>query len=143
MAAKTWYLTATTANSWRTIDETPVTAANSTDGWVVAKAASNDTSSYYVGVKRAANTFSGATQPDGSLDLSNHDAFRTTSAYTGTFANANWVFNFVFRTTSASTQSVACVFRLFKGAAADGSDATEFATGQHTASTVGLAALTT
>ena len=102
MAAKNFYLTATTGNSWRTIDEATQAAATNADGWVVSTGSTNH-SEYAVGVERAASTFTGTTVPDGSLDTSLKDAFRSTNAYTGDFASANWVFNFVVRNRWGST----------------------------------------
>ena len=96
MAVKTFYLTGATANGWRTIDETAVAAANNTDGWVVSTGNTNH-SEYAVGVERAATTFTGTTVPDGTLDTTLKDAFRSTNAYTGTFAAGSWTFNFVVR----------------------------------------------
>lgn len=140
MATKSWYLTATTANSWRTIDEATQSAANNSDGWVVSTGSTNN-SEFFVGVERAATTFSGSTVPDGSLDTTNFDAFRTTNKYRGTFASATWDFHFVVRgVTSANSQAGACVFRLFKGANADGTGATEITSAQQTASTVTITA---
>ena len=139
MAIKSWYLTATTSGGWRTIDESTQAAATNSDGWVVSTGSTNS-SEFFVGVERAASTFSGNTVPDGSLDTANFDAFRSTNLINGNFANANWTFHFVVRgVTSANSQAGACVFRIFK-ADANGANATEIATGQHTASTVTITA---
>jgi hypothetical protein len=85
-----WYLTATTSNGWRTIDETAQVAANLTDGWTVSTG-NTFSSEYQVGTKRAATTFIANTVPDGTLDTSLKDGFRTTLRYTGTFdGGAPW-----------------------------------------------------
>src|SRR5574341_775350 len=124
MAALNWYLTATTANSWRTIDEATQAAATNADGWVVSTGSTNS-SAYFVGVERAATTFADDTPPTGTIDTTNHDCFRTTNAYTGNFASGNWVATFnVTAVTSATGQDVRIRCRLFK-ANADGTNATE------------------
>lgn len=135
MAIKTWYLSATTANSWRTIDESVAAAGKNTDGWIVSTGATN-TSSYAVGVERADTTFVGTTQPDGTLDTTLFDAFRTTNAYTGDFASGNWTFVFsVQATTNGGSQDGRIRFRIIK-AAADGSSATQITAAQQSASIV-------
>lgn len=135
MATKTWYLSATTANSWRTIDESVAAAGKNTDGWVVSTGATNH-SEYAVGVERAATTFVDTTPPDGSLDTTIFDAFRTTNAYTGDFASGNWTFVFsVQATTNGGSQDGRIRFRIIK-AAADGSGATEITSAQQSASIV-------
>jgi hypothetical protein len=138
MATKSWFLTATTGNSWRTVDESVQSAANSSDGWIVSTGSAND-SEYFVGVSRAAATFSGTSVPDGTLDTSNKDAFRTTNPLCGNFASASWDFHFVLRSTIANSQAGRIRFRLIK-ADADGSNAVEITAGVQTASTVTLTA---
>jgi hypothetical protein len=135
MAALSWYLTATTVDGWRTIDEATQGAAKSTDGWVVSTGSTSH-SEYEVGVERAATTFTGTTVPDGTLDTTLKDAFRTTSAYSGSFASANWTFVFsVQATTNGGAQDGRIRFRLIK-ANADGSSATEITAAQQQASLV-------
>jgi hypothetical protein len=135
MAAITWYLTNTTSGSWRTIDESTQGAAKLTDGWIVSTGSTNH-SEYQVGTERAATTFSGTTVPDGTLDTTLKDAFRTTNAYTGDFASANWTFTFsVQADTTGGAQDGRVRFRLIK-AAADGSSATEITSAQQQASLV-------
>ncbi len=135
MPAINWYLTATTANSWRTVDEATQGAARSTDGWVVGTGSTNH-SAYEVGVERAATTFANTTPPSGTLDTGLKDAFRTTNAYNGDFASANWTFTFsVQATTNGGAQDGRVRFRLIK-ANADGSSATEITAAQQQASIV-------
>jgi hypothetical protein len=141
VAAISWYLSATTANSWRTIDESTAAAGKNTDGWVVSTGSTNH-SEYAVGVERAATTFTGTTVPDGTLDTSLFDAFRTTNAYNGSFASANWTFVFsVQATTNGGAQDGRIRFRLIK-ANADGSSATEITSGQQQGSLVSNVATT-
>jgi hypothetical protein len=129
MSAISLYLTATTANSWRSLSEATQAAATNTDGWVVGTGSTNH-SEYFVGVERAASTFTGTTVPDGSLDTTNFDAFRSTNPYTGDFASANWTFTFnVCSVTSTTGQDGRIRFRLFK-ANSDGSSATEITSAQ-------------
>lgn len=135
MATKSYFLTATTGDGWRTIDESTQAAATNSDGWVVSTGNTNH-SEFEVGVERAATTFTGTTVPDGTLDTSLKDAFRSTNALSGSFASGNWVFHFVVRgVTSASTQAGRIRFRILK-ANADGSSATEITSGQQQGSAV-------
>src|SRR5262245_61521104 len=136
MATKTYYLTATTGDGWRTLDEATQTAATNADGWTHGTGNTNH-SEFQVGTKRAATTFTGTTVPDGSLDTSLKDAFRSTNALIGDFASANWTFTFVVRApTSATGQNGRIRFRLLK-AAADGSSATELPAAQQQCSLTG------
>ena len=83
-----------------------------------------------------------ATVPDGTLDTTLFDAFRTTNAYNGSFASANWTFVFsVQATTNGGAQDGRIRFRLIK-ADADGSNATEITAGQQQASLVSNVATT-
>jgi hypothetical protein len=98
---------------------------------------------YAVGVERVATTFTGTTVPDGTLDTTLKDAFRTTNPLTGDFASGNWTFSFVVRAvTSASSQNGRIRCRLIK-ADADGSNATEITAAQQQGSLVGAMSSTT
>lgn len=135
MAVINWYLTATTSGGWRTIDEATQGAATNADGWVHGTGSTNH-SAYFVGVERAASTFTATTDPDGSLDATNFDAFRTTNAYNGSFAAGTWSFHFVVvSVTSTTGQDGRIRFRLIK-ADADGANATEITAGQQQASLI-------
>ena len=136
MAAKIYYLTATTSGGWRTIDEATQAAATNSDGWVVSTGNTNH-SEYYVGVERAANTFTATTAPDGTLDTTNFDAFRSTNAINGSFANANWTFSFVVRPVTSATNQIGRVrYRIIK-ADANGANATEITSAQQSTSLSG------
>lgn len=142
MAVKNYYLTATTADGWRTIDEATQAAATNADGWIVSTGATNH-AEYAVGVERAATTFTATIAPDGTLDTTLKDAFRSTSPLTGRFASGSWQFNFVVRAvTNAGTQNGRIRFRMIK-ANADGSNATEITLGQQSAGLTGAIANTT
>ena len=126
MAALTFYLTNTAVNGYGELNENaPASALSSpVTGWIVAKTASGNYSAFLVNTERAANTF-GATVLPAAASL-NADGLRTASAYTGTFANANWTFTFeITATTSASGQDGNFGLRLYRSANADGSSATE------------------
>jgi hypothetical protein len=114
---------------WRVLSESLQPAAIINDGWIVATGAVN-TSAYAVGVERASTTFVDALQPDGTLDTSLKDAFRTISPYLGTFTAGDWDAHFVVSAVSSATgQDGRIRFRLIK-ADADGSNATEITGGQ-------------
>ena len=75
---------------------------------------------------QASATFSGTAHPDGSIDTSTGDCWRTTNTYIGSFAAANWNLHFACRgVTQAGTQDGRVRYRLFRGANADGTGATE------------------
>lgn len=135
MAAIDYFLANATSDGWRRLATTAQAAATINDGWVVSTASGNH-SEYAVGVERAASTFTGTTVPDGTLDTSLKDAFRSESALSGFFDSANWVFSFVVRAvTVGGAQDGRIRFRIIK-ADADGSNATEITSGQQQASIV-------
>ena len=79
---------------------------------------------------RASTTFVGNTVPDGTLDTTLKDAFRSQFAWTGDFAAGNWTFQFaVVSTVQSGAADGQIVFRILK-ADADGSNATQITTGQ-------------
>jgi hypothetical protein len=136
MATKTYYLANATSDSWqRLVDGTPQTAATIVGGWVVGTGATNH-SEFQQGVERAASTFVNTTPPDGTLDTTLFDAFRSESALSGDFASADWTFSFALRAvTNASGQDLRIRFRIIK-ADADGSNATEITSGQQQGSEI-------
>jgi hypothetical protein len=130
---KSWYLANATSGGWRTVSESFQAAATINDGWVVATGAVNH-SAYAAGVERAATTFLNAVPPNGTLDTSLFDAFRTENPYLGTFASGNWEVHFVVRAvTSATGQDGRIRFRLMKGSA-DGISFTEITSGHQACS---------
>ncbi len=133
--AKRWYLANATSDGWRRLSETLQAAATINDGWIVATGAVNH-SEYAVGVERAALTFLNTNPPDGSLDTSLKDAFRSQGSYLGSFLSGSWDCHFVVRAvTNASGQDGRIRFRLIK-ADLDGSNATEITSGQQSCSLV-------
>jgi hypothetical protein len=72
--------------------------------------------------------------PDGTLDTTNKDAMRSPTALTGSFASANWSFQFAVRSpTQGGAADGRIRYRIIK-AAADGTSATEITAGQQQAS---------
>jgi hypothetical protein len=135
MAAINLYLANATSDSWRRLSESTQTAATINDGWVVGTGSTNH-SAYFVGVERAASTFADTNPPDGSLDTTNFDAFRSENPYTGTFASGNWEFHFVVRSVTSTTgQDGRIRFRLFK-ADANGGNAVEITGSQQQGSLI-------
>lgn len=135
MAALDYFLANAVSDGWRRLETSAQTAATLADGWVVSTGSTNH-SEYEVTVERAASTFTGTTVPDGSLDTTLKDAFRSVAALDGSFASANWVFHFVVRAvTNGGAQDGRVRFRLIK-ANADGSNATEITAAQQQASEV-------
>jgi hypothetical protein len=136
VASRTFYLRSDQVNSWSRLSESGETAANTGFGWVVGTGATNH-SEYASGLERAEATFVDTTPPDGTLDLSIFDAFRTELPLNGSFASGNWVFHFVVRAgNNGGAQDGRVRFRLLKGSNSDGSGATEITAEQKQASIV-------
>ena len=135
MPTLTWYLRdAVDAGGWQGLDTATQAAVTTAAGWVVGTGSTNS-SELQANNERASSTFVGNTVPDGSLDTSLKDAFRSPVPLYGSFASANWAWQFAMRATvNGGTQSGAIVFRLIK-ADADGGNATEVTAGQQTAGT--------
>jgi hypothetical protein len=137
VAALTWFGTETESNNWLTLNETsPGADATSATGWIVSTGSTNH-SEISSGQERTASTFTGTTVPDGTVDSALGDSYRTVNTYNGSFANANWTFNFyVIGVTQSGAQDGRIRFRLFRGANADGSGATEITAAQQQGSLV-------
>ena len=122
MASLRWYLRNALVNSWSELSTTAQSAATIPGGWVVGTGTTNSSEwNSTNAVDRVSTTFVGNTVPDGTLDTTLFDAFRTTNPLTGTFAAANWTVQFsVVSTVQAGAADGAIVFRLIK-ADADGS----------------------
>jgi hypothetical protein len=136
VASRTFYLRSDLSNFWSRLSESGETAANTGFGWTVDTGATNH-SEYASGLERAAATFVDTTPPDGSLDLSLRDAFRTDTTLNGSFASGNWEFHFVVRAgNNGGSQDGRVRFRLLKGSNSDGSGATEITAEQKQASIV-------
>lgn len=134
MAIKTLYLTNTVTDNWQILSESsPGTDAVTSPvvGWIVAKTAATNYSSFDSGVERVASgNWSATAQPDGTLDNTLGDAFRA-GPFNGSFANTNWTVQLAVQSTTAVTaaSAIGLRFRLFKSANADGSGATELTGG--------------
>jgi hypothetical protein len=136
VASLTFYLRSDLSNFWSRLSESGETAANTGFGWTVDTGATNH-SEYASGLKRAASTFVDTAPPDGTLDLSLRDAFRTETPLNGSFSSGNWVFHFVVRAgNTGGAQDGRVRFRLLKGSNSDGSGATEITAEQKQASIV-------
>jgi hypothetical protein len=128
-----WYLVnAADANGWQQLSETAQIPTTSNSGWVVGTGATLNSELQALN-ERASTTFVGSTVPDGTLDTTLKDAFRT-PILTGTFASGNWTFTFAVQSpTQGGAADGQIVFRLIK-ANADGSGATEITSAQQSAS---------
>lgn len=123
------------ANGWQKLTDTTVGAATGAVGWVVGTGSTNN-SELFANTERASSTFTGTTVPDGTLDTTNKDAMRSPRPLTGTFANANWTFQFAVRSpTQGGAHDGAMIIRII-AADADGSNATEITAAQQTCATV-------
>ena len=95
-------------------------------GWIVGTTASARYSVFNSQVEQAMNTFGTTVTPDGTIDSTIGDCLRSENTYNGTFALGTWNFQFAgIAVTNGGAQDGICGFRLFSGAAADGSDAVE------------------
>lgn len=130
MATKTLYgVDGVDANGWQALSESAQTAATCAAGWVVGTGATNH-SELAANTERASTTFTGTTVPDGTLDTSLKDAFRTPLPLSGSFASANWTVQFTVQSpTQGGAADGRIRFRLIK-ADADGSNATEITAAQ-------------
>jgi hypothetical protein len=129
MAALTWFVTNNLASVHQEMSETSPGAeayASPVYGWIVSTGAGPDWSPADSQVEQAAATFTGTTQPDGSIDTTNGDCWRTDVTYSGDFAAANWEFHGAVRANNnGGAQDGNLEYRLFRSANADGSGATE------------------
>lgn len=134
MAAKTFFLVnGVDGNGWQALSESAQSAVDCAAGWVVGTGSTNH-SELAANSERASSTFTGTTVPDGSLDTSLKDAFRTPSALSGQFVSGNWTFQFAMRSpTQGGAADGRVRFRIIK-ANADGSSPTEITAGQQQAS---------
>lgn len=145
MASLKFYLYDALVNSWQKMDEA-TTGAATTAGWIVSTGTTNRSewqSGTGSATERVATTFDAVTYPDGSLNASIFDAFRSTNAYTGDFSSANWTVVGAMRAvTNGGSQTGVLYCRLFK-ADSDGSNITEItsaAQASATSGTIGTAA---
>jgi hypothetical protein len=118
----------------------PGTEANASPqtGWVVGTGATLH-SPFDAQSNQASATFTATTNPDGTPNTGAGagDCLRSTLAYTGNFASANWTFSFCFRgVTQAGAQDGRIRFRLLKGGDPTGAGATDISGSQQQASLV-------
>jgi len=133
VATLTLYATESLAGVYQGLTESSPAAdalAAPATGWIVSTGSTNR-SEFRPRVERAATTFANTTPPDGSLDTTNGDGFRSATTYTGVFSAAEtWSFSFAARAaTSASGQDGRAYCRVFRSANEDGSGATEITSG--------------
>jgi len=115
----------------------PSTATTGT-GWVVARTiTSGQWSNMYAGVERAVSTFSTTPMPNGTLDNTNGNGFRTEGTLNGIFAAGTWTFAFpVIAVTKGTTQDGRICIRLHRGTNATGSGATQITSAAQVGSAV-------
>ncbi|OGS01552.1 MAG: hypothetical protein A2V88_02695 [Elusimicrobia bacterium RBG_16_66_12] len=142
MAAKTWYVTNTIVGSTHQemSESSPGSDATSSPnyGWTVGASAAGtycraDAGSEITGF--AASPI----EPDGSIVTTANagDCWRSANAMTGTFDTGTWLFQMaVIAVTAGGQMDGNAGFRLFKGKAANGSDAVEITSGRLVGSTV-------
>jgi hypothetical protein len=128
MAALTFYMTSSLVSvhqEMSTTDPGTEAYASPVTGWIVSTGTTNR-SHLAAQVEQAAATFVDTAPPDGSINTTTGDCLRSTSTYTGDFANADWVVSLCVRAnTNGGTQDGLGYCRLFRSVNADGSSATE------------------
>jgi hypothetical protein len=136
MPALTFYMVnGVDANGWQSLSESAQAAADSAAGWVVGTGGTLH-SELAANTERASTTFTGTTVPDGSLDTTLKDAMRSPNALNGTFAAANWTFQFAVRSPVQGGAADGRIrIRLIK-ADANGANATEITAAQQQCSAV-------
>lgn len=139
MAAINLYLNDALVNSWQQLTE-ETQAAATTAGWIVSTGTTNRSkwqSGTGSGTERAATTFDATTYPNGTIDTTLFDCFRSQNAYSGDFAAANWTVTGAMRAvTNGGSQTGVLHLRLFK-ANSDGSSATEITSAIQSSATSG------
>lgn len=139
MPAITWYVTSNLASVHQDMSETdPGTEAYASPvyGWIVSTG-TGDYSKANSQVEQAASTFGVTIEPDGSIDTTVGDCWRSTNTYNGTFDTGNWVFNCCVRAnTNGGAHDGNAGFRLFRSANADGTSATEITAARQEGSAV-------
>lgn len=117
------------SGGWQQLSTSTQAAATANAGWVVGTGATL-TSALSANTERASTTFVDSTQPDGTLDTSLKDAFRSPSALYGQFASGNWSFQFAVQSpTQGGAADGRIRFRIIV-ADADGSNAREITAAQ-------------
>lgn len=143
-APLTWYLTNNSVGPGSDLSLTDPGAEafrTPTTGWIVGTATDETNSAYFNDVERAAATFSGVGDPDGSLDTVNGDFWVSPAPLTGSFAPGNWTITMSLRNqTAGGANTVAAICRLFRGVNQDGSGATEITAAQQTGTETGALA---
>src|SRR5215207_5895332 len=129
MATRSFYLNnaAVGGTQYGTLQEgtsPTITAGTTTHGWVVAKLAATRYAVMDFGTELGSATFV-TTDPLSTTALSNTvgNAWRSENAYSGVFASANWTFSLAFRPSTTGAIGRPRI-QLWKGSAADGSNAT-------------------
>lgn len=127
----TFYLTDTATDGWGTLQVggSAPSAATTSSGWTVGTTASGNYSKLAFGVERASNTFSGTAVPGTTPDGTLKDGYRL-GPWTGTFSAGEWLLDVpVIAVTAQGGADGRIRARIFKGSAADGSNATEVTSG--------------
>lgn len=105
-------------------------SGSSNSGWIPGTGSTNH-AAMDNGVEVPMASFVNTNDPDGTLNTTTGDAFRTQYPLTGDFASGNWLwFVECSYDTGFSTCQGRIRFRLFRGASPTGSDAVEITSGQ-------------
>lgn len=141
MPVKTWFINNNLASVHQEMSETSPGADATTSpnyGWIVGTTAAGNYSKADSNVERTASTFATSPiEPDGSIDSSIGDCWRSLNTYNGTFDAGNWEFYMaVIAVTGGGAMDGNAGFRLFRSANADGTGATEITAGRLEGGTV-------
>lgn len=135
-----WYFLSTTTDGWGVLQvggSAPSDATVST-GWMMYGVSTAQYSRMAFGSVRATDTFSGTAQPSSGPDNTLKDAWRTTSAISGTIAAGSWKMHLpcIAPLEGAEGANLRLRLRIWKSANADGSSPTEITSGTQVGSTI-------
>jgi hypothetical protein len=128
MAVKTYRLATSVVNNFGELLEADQAVATSATGWTVGKLASPQSANMDIGVEQTTGAFSSnatTAKPTALVTGTTANAFRTSTALSGVFANTNWSIVVPLRSVTAVGGTVRVRLRVYKSANADGTGATE------------------
>lgn len=132
VSASTWHFTNTAAgDGWPILQLEGTAPSDATigTGWDVTGVATGQYARMAYGVIRDPSTFGGTAQPSGGPDSSLKDAWRTSTAISGTMPAGTATFRLPLVAVSGTGANVRVRFRLWRSANADGSSPTEITGG--------------
>src|ERR1051326_1876082 len=109
MATKTFYTRGGAGTG--SLSETDGTTADYSTGWTRAKVGTGNYADVSIGTKLASTAFGAESTDKSSATV----AYRSDTAYTGTFASGTWTFTLIAKSISNATGSYALLVKLYRG----------------------------